>query len=101
MLLLNMKKIKETGLLVKSKKIDKRKEDAFADQDAIFWSTTKKKLLPRIYNEQSRFNKKDTIICHFAKRLMFWPYPHTEKLQTMEFTRSSQSFKSAMHLIKI
>ena len=34
----------------------------FADQDAIFRSTTKKKILPRIYNEQSKFNKKDTII---------------------------------------
>ena len=50
----------------------------FADQDAIFWSTTKKLILPRIYNEQSKFNKKDTVICHFCKRLMFLPYPHTE-----------------------
>lgn len=50
----------------------------FADQDAIFWSTTKKKLLPRIFNEQSKFNKKDTVICHFCKRLLFLPYPHTE-----------------------
>ena len=50
----------------------------FADQDAIFWSTTKKKIIPRIYNEQSKFNKKDTIICHFCKRLMWFPYPHTE-----------------------
>ena len=41
-------------------------------------STTKKLLLPRIYNEQSKFNKKDTVICHFCKRLMFRPYPHTE-----------------------
>ena len=81
MLLLNMKKIKETGLLVKARKLIKEKKMLFADQDAIFWSTTKKKLLPRIYNEQSRFNKKDTIICHFAKRLMFWPYPHTENFK--------------------
>ena len=91
MLLLNMKKIKETGLLVKARKLIKEKKMLFADQDAIFWSTTKKKLLPRIYNEQSRFNKKDTIICHFAKRLMFWPYPHTENFK--QFTRSSHSFK--------
>jgi len=53
----------------------------FADQDAIFWSTTKKKILPRIYNEQSKFNKKDTIICHFCKRLMWLPYPHTENFK--------------------
>ena len=50
----------------------------FADQDAIFWSTRKKLIIPRIYNEQSKFNKKDTVICHFCKRLMLLPYPHTE-----------------------
>ena len=78
MLLLNMKKIKETKLLEKARNLIKTKKLIFADQDAIFWSTTKKLLLPRIYNEQSRFNKKDTVICHFCKRLMWLPYPHTE-----------------------
>lgn len=78
MLLLNMKKIKETKLLEKARNLIRRKKLLFADQDAIFWSTTKKKILPRIYNEQSKFNKKDTVICHFCKRLMFLPYPHTE-----------------------
>lgn len=78
MLLLNMKKIKETKLLEKARERIKTKKMLFADQDAIYWSTTKKKIIPRIYNEQSKFNKKDTIICHFCKRLMFLPYPHTE-----------------------
>lgn len=78
MLLLNMKKIKETKLLEKARNLIKTKKMLFADQDAIFWSTTKKLILPRIYNEQSKFNKKDTVICHFCKRLMFLPYPHTE-----------------------
>lgn len=81
MLLLNMKKIKETGLLEKARERIKTKKMLFADQDAIYWSTTKKKILPRIYNEQSKFNKKDTIICHFCKRLMFLPYPHTENFK--------------------
>ena len=51
MLLLNMKKIKETGLLEKARERIKTKKMLFADQDAIYWSTTKKKILPRIYNE--------------------------------------------------
>ena len=50
----------------------------FADQDAIFRSTTKKLILPRIYNEQSSFNRKDTVICHFCKRLLLLPYPRIE-----------------------
>lgn len=78
MLLLNMKKIKEIGLLEKARKLIREKKMLFADQDAVFWSTTKKKLLPRIYNEQSRFNGKKTVVCHFSKRLMLLPYPHTE-----------------------
>ena len=81
MLLLNMKKIKETGLLEKARNLIRTKKMLFADQDAIFRSTTKKLLLPGKFNEQSRFNKKGTVICHFCKRLMFRPYPHTENFK--------------------
>lgn len=78
MLLFNMKKIKETGLLEKARELIKTKKMLFADQDAIYRSTTKKLLLPRRYNEQSSFKREDTVICHFCKRLMLLPYPHTE-----------------------
>lgn len=78
MLLLNIKKIKETGLLEKARTLIKNKKMIFADQDAIYHSTTKKLLIPRKYNEQSKFNRKDTVICHFCKRLLWRPYPHTE-----------------------
>ena len=77
MLLLNMKMIRETGLFEKGRESLRKKKLLFADQDAIFWNTTKKKILPRIYNEQRKFNCKKTVICHFSKRLMLWPYPHT------------------------
>lgn len=81
MLLFNMKKARETKLLEKARERIKKKKMLFADQDAIFWSTTSKKIIPRIYNEQSKFNKKDTVVCHFCKRLMFRPYPHTENIK--------------------
>ena len=77
MLLLNMKKIKETGLLEKARTKIKTKKMLFADQDAIFWSTKKKKILPKKYNNQSSFNNKNTL-CHFSKRLLLWPYPRIE-----------------------
>lgn len=78
MLLLNVAKIRETGLLAKARELIRTKKLLFADQSAIFFSTTRKKLLPRIYNEQSKFDRKGTVVCHFCKRLMFLPYPHTE-----------------------
>lgn len=81
MLLLNMKKIRETKLLEKARNLIRNRKMLFADQDAIFWSTTKKLILPRKYNEQSKFNRMDTVVCHFCKRLMFLPYPHTENFK--------------------
>lgn len=81
MLLFNMKKMKETKLLEKARELIKKKKLLFADQDAIFWNTTKKLILPRKYNEQSRFNDKNTVICHFCKRLLLWPYPRTENFK--------------------
>lgn len=78
MLLINMELVKSTKLFEKARNMIRKYKLLFADQDALFWSTTKKKILPRIYNEQSKFNRKGTVICHFCKRLMFLPYPHTE-----------------------
>lgn len=78
MLLLNLELIRRTGLLSKARQRIRTKKMLFADQTAIFKSTTKKKLLPRRFNEQSRFDREDTVVCHFCKRLMFRPYPHTE-----------------------
>ena len=75
MLLFNMQKCRETRIMEKARALLKKKKLLFADQSALFFNTTKKKLLPRIYNEQSRFNDERTIICHFAKRLMLWPFP--------------------------
>lgn len=93
MLLLNMKKIKETGLLVKARNLIKTKKMLFADQDAIYRATTKKLLLPRIYNEQSSFKKNDTIICHFCKRLMWLPYPHTENYKQWQIDEIHKELK--------
>ena len=81
MLLLNMKKIEETKLLEKARNLIRTRKMPFADQDAIFWSTTKKKILPRKFNEQSKFNREDTVVCHFCKRLLWLPYPHTENFK--------------------
>lgn len=81
MLLFNMKEVRKTGLLKKARDLIRKKKLLFADQDAVFWSTTNKKLIPRIYNEQSKFNKKDTVICHFCKRMLWFPYPRTENFK--------------------
>lgn len=93
MLLLNMNKIKETRLLEKARNLIKTKKLLFADQDAIYKSTTKKLLLPRMYNEQSNFKRTDTIICHFCKRLVLKPYPHTENIKQWHVDKVRNFYK--------
>ena len=74
MLLFNMKLCKENHLFEKARDFIRNKKLMFADQDAIYMATTKKALINRKYNEQSKFNKKETIVCHFCKRLLLWPW---------------------------
>lgn len=93
MLLLNMKKIRETKLLEKARDMLKERKLLFADQDAIYWNTISKLLLPRIYNEQRKFNCEDTVICHFAKRLWFKPYPHIENIKQWQVEKVHDIYK--------
>ena len=87
MLLLNMKKIKETGMLEKARELIKTKKFLFADQTAVYKATSSKMLLPRKFNEQSSFKRKDTVICHFCKRLVFRPYPHTTNFKQWQIDK--------------
>lgn len=79
-LLFNMKEIKSTGLFKKARKLIKTKKMLFADQDAIYRSTTKKKMLPQKYNDQ-KFLHPSTVVRHFSKRLFYLPYPHTDNIK--------------------
>ena len=87
MLLLNMKKIKETGMLQKARELIKTKKFLFADQTAVYKATTKKLLLPRKFNEQASFKREDTVICHFCKRLLYRPYPHTTNFKQWQIDK--------------
>jgi len=90
-LLFNLKKVKETGLLVKARELIRTKKLMFADQDAIYKNTTAKKMLPQKYNDQ-KFLWKSTIIRHFSKRLFWLPYPHTENIKQWHVSRMYKVF---------
>ena len=77
---MNLKKIKETGLLVKSRKLIREKKLVFADQSAVIRSTSKKKMLPQKFNDQ-KFLHKSTVVRHFSKRLFYLPYPHIDNIK--------------------
>lgn len=94
-LLLNMKKIKETGLLVKARKLIKEKKLTFADQSAVIRSTTTKKMLPQKFNDQ-KFLHKHTIVRHFSRRLFYLPYPHTANIKQWQVSEVHRIFKYYM-----
>ena len=79
-LLFNMKEMKKTGLLKKSRELIKTKKLVFADQSALYRSTTRKKMLPQRFNDQ-KFLHKHTVVRHFSKRLFYLPYPHTANIK--------------------
>lgn len=79
-LLFNMKKIRETGLLQKARDMINDKHMVFSDQSAIYNCTTSKLLLPQRFNDQ-KWLKKNTIIRHFCKTLKLKPYPRTVNIK--------------------
>lgn len=93
MLLFNMKKMKETKLLEKARDKIRTKKMLFADQDAIFWSTTSKLIVPRKFNEQRTFNNPNTVICHFCKRLLWTPYPRVRNYKQWHIEKVHKELK--------
>ena len=91
-LLFNMQKIRNTGLLLKARRLIKTKKLLFADQDAVYRSTTKKLMLPQKFNDQ-KFLHKSTVVRHFSKRLFWLPYPHTDNIKQWHVTKVHKVFK--------
>lgn len=79
-LLLNLERIKETGLFSKARGELRKRKLAFPDQTAIRINTVKKKMLPQKFNDQ-KFLHKSTVVRHFSKRLFWLPYPHTANVK--------------------
>ena len=82
---------KQTGLFEKARELIKRKKLLFADQSAIYRSTTKKKMLPQKFNDQ-KFLHKSTVVRHFSKRLFYLPYPHTDNIKQWHVSKIHSVF---------
>ena len=91
-LLLNMKKIRQTGLFAKARKLLSERKLLFADQSAIYRSTTKKLMLAQRFNDQ-KFLHRHTVVRHFSKRLFYLPYPHTENIKQWQISKVYRVFK--------
>ena len=79
-LLLNLDKIRETGLFEKARAELRKRRLVFPDQTAIRINTKSKRLLSQKFNDQ-KFLHKNTVVRHFSKRLFWLPYPHTANIK--------------------
>ena len=91
-LLFNIKKCKETKIFEKARQQIMTKKWTFADQDALWHSTTKKKILPQKFNDQKFLHPKSTVVRHFSKRLFWLPYPHTANIKQWHITKVHKIF---------
>lgn len=91
-LLLNLRKIRETGLFEKARATLREKKLLFPDQSAIRMNTTRKKMLPQKFNDQ-KYLHRHTVVRHFSKRLFWLPYPHTENIKQWQIERVRKVFR--------
>ena len=90
-LLFNMRVCKKTGIFKKARHLIKTRKMLFADQDALYHSTLRKKMLPQRFNDQ-KFLHKHTVIRHFSKRLFYLPYPHTDNIKQWHVSKMYRVF---------
>ncbi len=92
MLLMNMKKIKETKLLEKVRNMCSRKKMAFPDQSALNKFCKHKLYLPRKFNEQGKL-KQNTIVQHFSKRIKWFPFFSTINIKPWNIEQVKNIYK--------
>lgn len=91
-LLFNLTKCRETGLFEKARNQIKTKKWLFADQDALWHSTSKKKIISQKFNDQKFLWPNWTVVRHFSKRLFWLPYPHTANIKQWHITKVHKIF---------
>lgn len=91
-LLLNMKRIRQTGLFQKCRRRCAKKKMFMPDQSAINKLAQSKKILPRQYNEQRKLHP-DTVFQHFSTTFRFFPYIHTVTVKPWQPDKIHQVLK--------
>ena len=72
-LLLNLKKIRETELFKRARRACKRYPMVMPDQSALNFCSHYKKIVPTKFNDQKEISR-DTVFRHFSNTFQFFPY---------------------------
>ena len=85
-LLLNLSKIRQTGLFKNCRRMCTHKKMFMPDQSSLNKLAVSKKLLPRRYNEQRQLQE-DTVFQHFTTTFRFFPWIHTVTVKPWQIER--------------
>ena len=64
-----------------------------ADQAALNKVISRRKLMPRKYNEQGERPRKDTVLHHFSNNFKFFPYFRVQKVKPFEVNKIHEVLK--------
>ena len=92
-MLFNMPECIKTGMFEKAVKLCMQRWMMLADQAALNKSITRRKLMPRKYNEQGERPREDTVLHHFSNNFKFWPYFRVQKVKPFEVEKIHQILK--------
>lgn len=101
-LLLNLDRIRETGLFEKSIKLLNEKKVFLPDQTALNRLAVGKMIIDTKFNEQKHF-KDETVVQHFAKTIVWFPYFHTRNIKpwhTDKVPELTHKYDSIIELFK-
>lgn len=91
-LLMNLKKMKETGLLEKARHCCRTEKMFMPDQSALNKLSVAKKISSRRYNEQRKL-RADTVIQHFTTSFRFFPWFHAVSVKPWQIDRMHSILK--------
>ena len=92
-MLFNMKECLKTGMFEKTRELCARRWMMLADQAALNKVISRRKLMPRKFNEQEERPRKETILHHFSNNFKFWPYFRVQKVKPFEITKIHRVLK--------
>ncbi len=91
-LLLNLARIRKTGLFARCRVLCSEKKMFMPDQSAINQLAVQKKLCSRNYNEQRRLHG-DTVFQHFTTSFRFFPWLHTLTVKPWQIDQMHKKLK--------
>ncbi len=92
-MLFNVSECLKSGMFEKAVKLCMERWMMLADQAALNKSISRRKLMPRKYNEQGERPKEDTVLHHFSNNFKFWPIFHVQKVKPFEVEKVHEVLK--------